>query len=188
MVNNIKTFVSSCCECFAKLSSQVSNPVVTEPPSSSFFPPFASAVQSCMSSYSYCPGIIATTTTTRTPSQPSAPLPGIRACLTSAPQVLPSVSNVDTRGTQDFWLGCNFSNSQHSITTPPLRSTTPLRPSMSFPFPNRRTGPESGRFLELHPDPGFLTPMNNSNAVTNVRVPRQLPFIPECPPSPPNPS
>ena len=41
MVNDIKTFVSSCRECFAKLPSQVSNPGVTEPPSSAFGPPFA---------------------------------------------------------------------------------------------------------------------------------------------------
>ena len=42
MNNDIKTFVSSCRECFAKLPSQSSNPCVTEPPSSSFGPPFAS--------------------------------------------------------------------------------------------------------------------------------------------------
>ena len=42
MNNDIKTFISSCRECFAKLPSQSSNPCVTEPPSSSFGPPFAS--------------------------------------------------------------------------------------------------------------------------------------------------
>ena len=42
MNNDIKTFVSSCRECFAKLPSQSSNPCVTEPPSSSFGLPFAS--------------------------------------------------------------------------------------------------------------------------------------------------
>ena len=39
MNNDIKTYVSSCRECFAKLPSQCSNPCVTEPPSSSFGPP-----------------------------------------------------------------------------------------------------------------------------------------------------
>ena len=42
MNNDIKTFISSCRECFAKLPSQSSNPCVTEPPSCSFGPPFAS--------------------------------------------------------------------------------------------------------------------------------------------------
>ena len=41
MSNDIKTFISSCRECFAKLPSQSSNPYVTEPPSTSFGPPFA---------------------------------------------------------------------------------------------------------------------------------------------------
>ena len=42
MNNDIKTFFASCRECFTKLPSQCSNPCVTEPPSTSFGPPFAS--------------------------------------------------------------------------------------------------------------------------------------------------
>ena len=41
MGKDIKTFISSCREGFAKLPSQSSNPCVTEPLSSSFGPPFA---------------------------------------------------------------------------------------------------------------------------------------------------
>ena len=138
-------------------------------------------VQSCMSSSSFRPGTIATTTTTGIRSQPSAPLPGNRACLTSSPQLFPSVNNVDTRATHDFLPGNSFnSSSRHSNTTPLHPSTIPLHPSMLCLPPNLRTGLESGRFREPRPEPGSPMQMNNnSNAATHVRVPRQLPFTPE---------